>query len=214
MATLSNPTFFKGGVEGGPQLVGYTKAASDDSFSNYVLRYTLTIEPNESGNHIRVEIETLGYLEWSSADTQYKVNNAASLYFKIGTDPTEFANAGYAQSLEVPNNKVNMISTGDLNYDVAFEADVLFLPGQTYYVWIFPGFAASGEPNGNYTVGYFEWYGLSKHVHKIELSGAAGIVKLKIGTDIMNAIPLIGSGGEWKSLVPLLGNAGKWNNCG
>lgn len=200
MATLSNPTFYKGGVEGGPQLVGFNKATSDESFSNYVVRYTLTIDPNESGDHIYVYIATNGYLEWSSLDTQYKVNDEASLYFKIGTDPTEFANAGYAQRSE--GTKVNMVSTTGLNYDVEFEADTMLLPGQTYYVWIFPGFAASGDPIGNYTVGQFEWYGLSHHVHTINLSGAAGLVTIDIGSAFAKAIPLIDTGTELKQSIP------------
>lgn len=215
MATLSNPTFFKGGVEGGPQLVGYTKASSDGSYSNYVVRYTLTLDPNESGDHIYVYMATKGYLEWYNIETKNKVNKDASLYFKIGTDPVEFANAGYAQRLEA-TGKVNMVSTSssNANYDVEFEADAMLLPGYTYYVWIFPGFALGAEPTGNYTMGQFEWYGLSYHVHTINLSGAAGLVTIDIGSALVKAIPLIDLGDRLAQAIPYMDSGSDLNICG
>ena len=94
-----------------------------------------------------------------------------------------------------------MICTSGLNYDVEFEADAMLIPGQTYYVWIYPGFASGGEPNGNYTVGQFEWYGLSSHVYTIELSGAAGVVEINTSAGVVRLIFYVYIENEWKQIL-------------
>ena len=78
------------------------------------------------------------------------------------------------------------------------EADCCLLPGQTYYLWIFPGYTNATGGNGAW--GYWYW-GLSLST-SVLLSGAAGVVRIDTGSAILKAIPYIDDGTELRRVIP------------
>lgn len=199
MATLSNPVYYDGGVSGASTVVGISNKKSR------TVRYTLTVGKNEHASHVSFKIDEsdMTSIGWGSGSNHKEINNKISLYFAISTDPNEYANAGIN---EIPKalGKVTMTEVRGywVEEDVVFEAtgegDYYLLPGQTYYLWIFPGYTNATGGNGEW--GWFYW-GVSLET-TVTLSGAAGIVQIDTGSAILKAIPYIDDGTKLRRAVP------------
>lgn len=136
--------FYKDGEEVSSRVVGV------ESKVNRVARYSLTA-PAEGANHIDITFYSNGL----SAGSKIPVR------FFIGTDETSHANAGADAEY---TGELTLASDGET---FTGAADILLLPGVTYYVWFFPGSTAYG---------YYSWYGSG--VSTLVTSGGAGIVKV------------------------------------
>lgn len=207
MATIGSPAYYKNGILSSSRLVGNVG-------DNYVVRYILTLDSGESASHIAVLLDSGGYISWSNYDgTQNEINGRISLYFKIGTDPEEFANAGYNQIAEA-TGKVDMQITGgypveeNLDFNAYMEADIKLRPGVEYYLWIYPGWS----PSGNYATGYFGWYdrGDNYREYRVTLSGSAGgLAVLENGNFIFPNWKVF-EGGEWQPINLSIHDIANW----
>ena len=113
--TLTSPVFYKNGKAGVSAVVGY------ESSSNRVARYTFTAP---AGGATAVSLAFSG--NWTGRGEKPK------LAFYIGTDPDSHADAGQGSE-----------ATGQLTLQADYlsyagSAEILLLPGVTYYVWLFP----------------------------------------------------------------------------
>lgn len=212
MAVLSNPVYYEAGISGASNLVG----VSDKKNRN--VRYTLTVDKAESASRLAFVMKgsSTGSIAWGSGGDNYVyINGALSLYFAISTDPDEFANAGIA---EVPKalGKVTLTETGgywvegNVTFNATGEADFYLLPGQTYYLWIFPGYTNADGGNGVW--GWFYWN--SALSTTVDLSGVAGVVRIDTGLASVIAIPCIDTGAEWKQAIPFVDTGSGFNICG
>lgn len=138
--TLTSPVFYKKGKAGVSAVVGY------ESSSNRVARYTFTAP---AGGATAVSLAFSG--NWTGRGEKPK------LAFYIGTDPDSHADAGQGSE-----------ATGQLTLQADYlsyagSAEILLLPGVTYYVWLFPT---------TKTFGWLQW-GYDPGDAVITLSGAA-----------------------------------------
>lgn len=204
MATLSNPVYYKGGADAGDsRLVGIV------SSQNRVVRYTLTLGENEFATHLSIDMDSGNYTGWGDYTSEgwKDVNDETSLYFYIGTDPNEFANAGYNQ-VSRATGKVNMVHRSgygveeNLTWDMSLDGDTILAPGSTYYLWIYPGYQAYG---------YFTWYdpGNGRFEYDIELSGSPGFAYIA-GVAYQCYID---NGSGWDLAIPYIDNGSSWEIC-
>ena len=211
MATLSNPTFYRDGKTGEPgNLVGF------ESQVNRVARYTLTMGSDESATSISIFLEAHGWIQWGTYSAPFnEINKKVSLYFAISTDPDEFANAG-KNDVSRATGKVTMEQAwgSQANQDVAFNArlaaDVNLLPGQVYYLWLFPGY---NTDNGMW--GYFTWYdnGTDRFTYHVEISGELGLVYIHNGAGFEEYQVYIHNGSGWDLYIPYIHDGVGWQLC-
>lgn len=118
MATLTflNQVFYKGGKSGVSAVVGY------ESNSTRVVRYSFQAPP-KGANKISVLFNEC-----------YSGHSVANLRFFIGTDPESHADAGADYPF---TGELTAIFSKDV-YSYSGEADIILLPNQTYYLWVFP----------------------------------------------------------------------------
>lgn len=144
--------FYKDGKKVSSRVVGV------ESKVNRVARYSLTA-PAEGANHIDITFYSNGL----SAGSKIPVR------FFIGTDETSHANAGADAEY---TGELTLASDGET---FTGAADILLLPGVTYYVWFFPGSTAYG---------YYSWYGSG--VSTLVTSGGAGLAKVKQNGELVS----------------------------
>ena len=94
---------------------------------------------------------------------------------------------------------------GNYMYTISGSVKKLLLPGD-YYLWLFPNHTGS---NVNVLLNHINTY---KPTY--ELLGAAGLVRIDVGTGYVNAIPFIDNGSEWKQSIPNNDNGNRWDICG
>ena len=210
MATLSNLQYYKAGEIGASAVVGF------ESKLTRVVRYDLTIGSDESANRLTWLIDSGGYIGWGSYEANStEFNDKVSLYFYIGTDPDEFANAGIDQvaaatgKVDIQRRSGNAVDE-NLTFNFYGEADIMLFPGKTYYLWIFPGY--SNAEGGNGTWGWFSWSALTTNT--ITLYGAAGMLRIDTGSEIITAIPYIDSGEAWEQAIPYIDTGEDLKVCG
>lgn len=193
MATLSNRTFFQGGVTPASAVVGF------ESSMNRVVRYDLNLARGESARHINVVFVGNPYevcIEFGSGGPGVSaLNEGMSFYFAISTDPEAFANAGYADIASATGKAIftKVQEYGAEKYEVSCDADVMLFPETQYYLWVFPGF--SNAAGGNSTWGWFEW---NNTPIKVALTGEVGLVY--VGS--LSGIPFIWHNGAWCQGLP------------
>lgn len=202
MATLSNPVYYNGGADAGDsRLVGIV------SGQNRVVRYTLTLDADEFATHLSIDMDSGNYTKWGDyASEGWKdVNDETSLYFYVGTDPEEFANAG-SEQVSSATGKVTMVHRAgygveeNLSWDMTLAGDVMLAPGATYYLWIYPGYSAYG---------YFTWYdtGNGRFEYDIVLSGSTGLAYI----DGAAYQCYIDNGSGWDLAMPYIDNGSGWD---
>ena len=193
MATLSNRTFFQGGVTPASAVVGF------ESKQNRVVRYDLNLARGESARHINVVFVGEPYdvcIEFGSGDPGISaLNEEMSFYFAISTDLNAFANAGYADIASATGKALftKVPEYGAEKYEVSCDADVMLYPETQYYLWVFPGF--SNVDGGNSTWGWFEW---NNTPIEVTLTGEVGLVY--VGS--LSGIPYVWHNGAWCQGLP------------
>lgn len=180
--TLSGAVHYRYGQEYSVRLVG-CGLESGSPFS-LVARYTFTA-PRTGARHL-----ALSFTGW-----YVEVGSKIPLRFFIGTDPEGYEQADtsypYSGELTIQSDGTTMAGT----------ADILLLPGKTYYLWLFPG---SGE------LGYYGWLE-ERIVGLLDASGAAG--GARIGEDKKLYLAAIGQpDGSKKLYLPCVydTSSGKW----
>lgn len=166
MATiqLTEALFYKDGTSGVSAVVGY------ETGERRVVRYTFTA-PNVGAQKVSLTLHTAGLQSGSHNP----------LRFHIGTEPDSHANAG---------NDYEMTGELILQTDgVAFKgsADILLLPGATYYLWVFPA---------QDSFGWYSW----QDYDDVSIMETEGIVFL---------LPVV-AGGVWHRILLYVVIGGKW----
>ena len=128
--TLTSPVFYKNGKAGVSAVVGY------ESSSNRVARYSFVCP---DGGATAVSLAFSG--NWTGRGEKPK------LAFYIGTDPDSHADAGKGATA------TGVLSLQPDYYSYAGSAEVLLLPGVTYYIWVFPTTAVFGWMQWGYDPG-------------------------------------------------------------
>ena len=119
---LTNPVFYSNGTSGASGVVGY------ESRHNRVVRYNLA-SPDIGAN--KIDLSFTG--NWEGAGTLPN-----TLYFFVGTDPNDHANAGSTFT------KTGELARKSGTYEYYGSADILLMPNTTYYVWVFPSSTTFG----------------------------------------------------------------------
>ena len=166
---------------------GASNVVGWESSRTRVVRYKFTAPP-EGASRFAFSIGT-HYLGGGSA--------SAPLRFYVGESDTSHANAGkdaeYHGTVTMTKENGEYLASGDAN--------ILLLPNTTYYLWIFPG---------SETYSWFEWYG---NVKTATAYGAAGLVSIDTGSEIIKAIPFVDDGERLRQLMPHIEDGNKWNLC-
>lgn len=211
MAQLADVTHYRDG-----EVIVDSDVVGFESLVNRNVRYTIQTSPTEMGSRLSFSIKQnfdpwSSALRWGMGSTQHE---GLPLYFVIGTDPDEFANAGLADISRAHGKCTMTLLSGyyveeNTSFEATGEAELLILPNKTYYLWIFPGY--SNLEGGNNTWGWFWWSKLLDATY--ELSGAAGLVHLDTGSGWISAIPYIDNGEEWQRAIPYVDNGSGWDLC-
>lgn len=148
MGKLPIPEFYNDGKPGGNPVVGNGWNTTLGTIAIRTARYTLPV-PAQGAQKVRLTFNTNG----KTAGEHIPIR------FFIGTDPDSHktANGSYPYTGELTIGSDWMTFTG--------EADILLIPGQTYYLWLFPG-------TSNYGAYYWERSGYD---NTVETSGAGGV---------------------------------------
>ena len=114
--TLNNVLFYKAGTSGVSNVVGY------EDNTRRVARYTFTA-PSSGASGVSITIPTIG----RGAGSHIPIR------FYIGTSATSHTNAGPSSEY------TGTLTLGSDNLTFTGAADILLVPGTTYYLWVFPG---------------------------------------------------------------------------
>ena len=183
---LTDVLFYRGGQSGFSKIVG--NDWMDGHVTSRVARYTFTA-PAEGAQRVKVTFYTIGR---EGGDYHIPIR------FFIGTDPNSHADAGAGSEYTG-----ELILGGDWMTFTA-EAEILLLPGKTYYFWLFPG---------SEVYSYYGW-AHPKNTSILETEGSACV------------IPIVRNGSWWLGLgyCKYKGNlwlcavyvcrGGKWYLCG
>lgn len=186
MATIEllDPVFYKNGKDGASVVVGY------EGGERRAVRYTITA-PDVGAQSVNLTLHTAG----RGGGEQAK---HIPLRFFIGTDPGSHANAGY----DAEYTGQLMLEDDWLTF--TGKADILLLPGQTYYLWVFPG---------EDTFGWYSWQ-RNGYVSTMETEGATFILPTATG-GLWRKIMLHATvGGKWFLIAPCAVKDSKWHYIG
>jgi hypothetical protein len=154
-----------------------------------VARYAFTA-PSEGANKVKITFHTGGLSGG---------NSHIPILFFIGTDPDTHANAGATYEY---TGELTMESDG---ITFTAEADVLLLPGKTYYLWVFPG---NDELNG-----YYYWARYT-YTQTLETEGSACVIPIvRNGSWWLGLVYCKYKGSLWLCAVYVC-RGGKWFLCG
>lgn len=178
---LSSVLFYKGGKSGVSRVVG--NDYENGGVISRVARYTITAPP-EGASSISLEFQANQFGDGSYID----------LRFYIGTDPDSHADAGknseYTGVFTIEKTKMRFTA----------EADILLIPGQTYYLWLFPAVD---------TYGWYYWQNAS--MSSMETAGSAGLIHLDSGTSVDGFLLCIDNGSDWDTFMPQIDNGSIWD---
>lgn len=187
MATiqLTEALFYKGGSGGSSQVVG--NDYEDSTVVSRVVRYTFTA-PESGASRIRLTFHISGI---GDGDT-------VPLRFFIGNDPESHANAGaespYAGELTLADDWLSLSG----------EAEVLLIPGKTYYLWVFPA---------EDTYGWYKWY-RDGFTSQLDTEGAAFLLPVTVGGAWKRIMLHVTIGGKWFLIALCAVLDGKWHYIG
>lgn len=186
MATinLTNVLFYKGGTSGVSEVVG--NDWESNAVVSRVARYTFTA-PDEGAQGVSLTLHSSGIGGGSHIPIR----------FYIGTDPDSHTNAG-------PDSEyTGELTIGDDWLTFTGEAEIMLLPGVTYYLWLFPG---------NDTFGWYSWQ-RQGYTSAMESTGAAGIVYVHDGTAWQMCLVYYFDGTDWWLCLAYVHNGTDWYLC-
>jgi len=122
--------------------------------------------------------------------------NYNALRFFIGTSATSHMDAD--STYEYTGN----LTVDSTNKVISGSANVLLLPGKTYYLWVFPSEAKYGI------------YGCDNATATITTSGAGGLVYIDNGSALEGYMVYIDNGSKWDMYIPYLDTGSSWVVCG
>lgn len=181
---LTDALFYRNGVSGVSRIVGNETGTAT---GRRVCRYKFTA-PETGASEEVLTFHIAGLSDGA----------AIPVRFYIGTDPDSHANAGdgyeYTGTLTLASDFLSFSG----------EANVLLLPGQEYYLWVFPG---------SDTFGYYAW-GRTNYVSIIETAGAACVGYVKKDGDLYMALMYAVIDGAWWLCTGYVVKDGAWHLCG
>lgn len=184
--TLTDAVHYRDSLEFAYDMVGNGWESSLNGPLPTVARYAFSV-PGVGASAV-----SLAFTKWY-LETGQKI----ALRFYIGTDPESHINANptyeYSGELSIQSDGVT----------IAGSAEVMLLPGRTYYLWIFPA---------ENTYGLYGWLNETM-VATMETIGSAGVVFISDGSDFRAYQPYIDTGTEWKPCTPYIDNGTGWDVC-
>lgn len=176
-----NWSSYVGGGTASSSIVGY------ESSKNRVMRYMFETDAN-GASHINVELTNLYF---------YGGSIKQDICWYIGTDADSHKNANASAGSE---------SMGTLTFDSSYkvaeiDANVTLLPNTTYYLWIFP------------SVSTYSCYDLSVSAadNTLTMTGGAGLVYIKVGSEVKKYQAFVKRGSAWNLLLPHKKNGSTWD---
>ena len=124
------------------------------------------------------------------------IGSSEKLRFYVGTDSQSHKNPNATTRDEYHGTVA--VSSGT----ATGSADILLLPNTTYYLFIFAGYTTYGAYYWNYA-GSMD----------LTLDGAAGLVHIDTGAEIITAMPYIDNGTDWQLALPYADDSTSWKNC-
>lgn len=173
------------GVENSTNLnVGYLTG------TNRVVRFPFTV--GSSGANTFAFLLSNAYLNYSIDG----VGDGAKFAFAITPrDGKSYANHNGADTGDTGDGTLVFESTGTANmYNISGAVKRPILPGD-YYLWLFPNYKGT-----TYSANFRLWYD-ANFAATYELSGAAGLVRIKEGDQELLAIPMVKEGGQLVTLA-------------
>lgn len=175
--TVSGYQFYMGTGTAASQVVGW-----DNGKIRYV-RYTIAASATGAGaSHLSIKKGTVGLLSGAAIGLRFFITTDPTFYEKL---PAEYATTG--QNLTGKNEGGYYTFTG--------EEDVLLLPGNEYYLYIFPGVGTYGQYLWNYPGSVI-----------LTPSGAAGVIRVKEGDKELVLLPMVKESGEFVTLAATVKN--------
>ena len=178
--TLSDVKYYRSSAEWHYSHIG--NAWESGAACPSTARYTFTA-PNVGASSVSFSLK-----KW-----YLQTGNYNALRFFIGTSATSHMNADSTYEY-----------TGDLTVDttntiISGSANILLIPGKTYYLWVFPSEAKYGI------------YGCENAVATLETSGAAGLARIGNGSTYDGYMAYIGNGSSFDMYIPYVGNGSGWD---
>lgn len=172
-AEIKSYQFYKAGADEDGAIVGY-------SGGNRVVRYEFTA-PAEGASAFSFVKKNVG--------DEGAVSAGATLRWYVTTDPDSHKGAGPDSDY---HGEVTLSDKDGSQYTVSGSAEnLVLLPNETYYLFVFPGTSAKK----------YYWWNYPSTI-TLTLSGAAGLARIRTGATHVNALPCIHLGGEWKLAIP------------
>lgn len=180
---LTEYEFFRNSEAGVSELIGW------DLDRIRLVRYKFT-SPVGGANHIAISKDRIKVRNGKPIGLKFFISTSPDLYLTL---PTDYASVGW----ELPSEK-----SGD-SYTFTGAVDVVLLPNTDYYLYIFPGEFADSS---NY------WWDYWKTI-TVELSGAAGLVRIKVGGTELLTTPIVKNGDSFVQLAATIKNGDSLTYC-
>jgi hypothetical protein len=179
--TVTDALWYRGGVSGVSRVVG--NDWEGNGVISRVARYTFTAPP-EGASKVRLSFNTNSFGDGSYIKIRYY----------IGTSDTSHANAGADSEY-----------TGEFTMDTTYfrftaETDIILVPNETYYLWVFPG---------SDDFGWYYWN--NDGASSIEVEGAAGLVYIDSGSGFEPYLAYVDNGTSWDMCIPYVDNGTSWD---
>lgn len=180
---LTEPVFYMGGKSGVSRVVG--NDFQNNAIVSRVARYTF-VAPETGAQRVSLTLHT------GTHDGGW-----IPLRFFIGTDPESHGNAG------IHSEYTGELVLGEDYLTFTGEAEILLIPGATYYLWVFP---ASEQ------YGYYGWY--STKPYTMETDGSASLANIIIGGELQDYGVYLFVDGSWWMCAVYVYDGTRWCPCG
>lgn len=185
MATieLTNPLYYQGyrAASGGAVGNEYTNG----NVVRRVAKYTFT-SPLEGAQNVSLTFYTAALADGSNIPLRYYIGTSSDSHINAGS------NSEYIGEL---------IFDGDITFTGS--ANIILVPNQTYYLWVF---------SGNDTYGWYYWNN-NYHTSYMETSGYVGVLPIDNGSDSDLYLPYIDNGASWDLCIPYIDDGTSWDLC-
>lgn len=196
---LGTPTAFSGGIETSQRFVGVNSGA------NLVLRYTF--KAPDSG--IVTKVKFLSSFAWLSS-VGITGTTSYPMRLKLSKSATSHINAGASTSDydATITLTANLAEGSNVFHEVSAEiGDLSLAPGETCYLYLFPGVT---------TAHIFYCYDTSGNDQSqlVTVDVLSGLMYVGDGEDWAAYEPYVGNGESWDLCTPYVGDGTTWGQCG